>query len=437
MVQPLLPNQPLKSFYPWLIVGIVAMMQILVSTRVLSIGVFIEPWETQFGWSKNDISLGYAISLLTAALASPFSGYIGDRFGAKISGFVGILIFFVAMILMSFITELWHFWLIFGIFLGIAQAIILVPLVPAAMTWFRRKLDVAMGIVFLSWGIGPAFITPLLVVSLNNFGWRVTFFLLAIVSTLIMGSLLILFKNRPSDINMDAYGTLPGDLPIVGMRPPAILLKEFNHHMRKTRAYWNLSSIHFLGCVGHSMIIVWIIPFAMDRGFTLMEASFIYTLMSTVSIVTRFLAPILCDRYGMRGSLSTFFILQGFPVLVLAYTQTSSMFILMAIIFGIGWGGESGGFPIFNRKYFGQAPMGSPHGVQLLGAGVGMALGGWMGGAIYDIFDSYSWALILSGVASLGGAFSIMILENPSKLLIPDWIQREKNYNELNVIKEL
>ena len=423
-------NQTLKSFYPWLIVGIVAMMQILVSTRVLSIGIFIEPWEIQFGWSKNDISLGYAISLLTAALASPFSGYIGDRFGAKISGLVGITIFFISMLLMTFITELWHFWLIFGIFLGIAQSLILVPLIPAVMTWFRRKLGVVMGIVFVSWGIGPAFLTPLLAVSLENFGWRVTFFLLAIVSTLIMGTLLILFKNRPSDINMDAYGTLPGDLPIGARRPPAILLKEFNHHMKKTRAYWNLSSIHFLGCVGHSMIIVWIIPLAMDRGFTLLEASFIYTLMSTISIATRFLAPILCEKYSMRGSLAMFFILQGLPILVVAYTQTSSMFILMAIIFGIGWGGESGGFPIFNRKYFGQAPMGSPHGIQLLGAGLGMALGGWMGGPIYDIFGSYTWALVISAVASIGGSVSIMILENPSKMLIPDWVQREKLHNE-------
>ena len=207
--------------------------------------------------------------------------------------------------------------------------------------------------------------------------------------------------------------------------------------MRKTRAYWNLSSIHFIGCVGHSMIIVWIIPVAMDIGFTLLQASFIYTLMSTISIGTRFLAPILCEKYGMRTSLSAFFILQGFPVLILAYTESSSMFIFMAVIFGIGWGGESGGFPIFNRKYFGQAPMGSPHGIQLLGAGVGMALGGWMGGPIYDIFGSYAWALVIASIASIGGAVSIMILENPSKLLIPDWVKIENTYNESLAIKEI
>ena len=235
-----------------------------------------------------------------------------------------------------------------------------------------------MGVVFASWGIGPAFITPLLAFGLENFGWRTTFFLLAIVSSFIMFTLLVLFRNRPSDINMDAYGTLPTDEPIIGRTPPAILLKEFNSYMRKTRAYWNLSSIHFLGCVGHSMIIVWIIPIAMERGFTLLEASFIYTLMSTISIGTRFLAPVMCEKYGIRISLSSFFILQGLPILVLAYTETSFMFILMSIIFGIGWGGESGGFPIFNRKYFGQAPMGSPHGIQVLGAGLGMGLGGWM-----------------------------------------------------------
>ena len=65
-----------------------------------------------------------------------------------------------------------------------------------------------------------------------------------------------------------------------------------------------------------------------------------------------------------------------------------------------------------------------------------MALGGWIGGPIYDIFGSYTWALVISALASVGGAVSIMILENPSSLLIPDWIKKEKTYNESLVVEE-
>ena len=106
------------------------------------------------------------------------------------------------------------------------------------------------------------------------------------------------------------------------------------------------------------------------------------------------------------------------------------VFILFAITFGIGYGGETGGFPILNRKYFGHAPMGRAHGFQMLGAGIGMALGGWVGGPIYDISGSYNWALAISVVASLGGAISIVLLESTSKLLIPDWKKAEKSFLE-------
>ena len=73
--------------------------------------------------------------------------------------------------------------------------------------------------------------------------------------------------------------------------------------------------------------------------------------------------------------------------------------------------------------------MGDTHGFQMLGAGIGMAFGGWIGGPVFDIFGSYDWAIGISLVASLGGALSIALLENPARLLIPDWEVAEKEYD--------
>ena len=95
------------------------------------------------------------------------------------------------------------------------------------------------------------------------------------------------------------------------------------------------------------------------------------------------------------------------------------------VSFGIGYGGETGGFPILNRRYYGQAPTGAPHGWQMAGAGLGMALGGWIGGPIFDIFGSYDVALWISIATSLAGALNILVLEPTDKLLIPDWEAEE------------
>ena len=191
--------------------------------------------------------------------------------------------------------------------------------------------------------------------------------------------------------------------------------------MRRTKAFWNLSSIHFLGCVGHAIILVYLVPLAMREGLTLVTAAGLLTVLSAVSTITRMTTPMLCERYGPKPVMALMYVAQALPVLMLFWTHDVWSFYLFAVIFGIGYGGEAGGFPILNRTYYGHAPVGSAFGVQMLGASLGMALGGWLGGPIFDITGSYDIALWLSVAASMVGAVSILALESTHRLLIPDW----------------
>jgi len=416
--------------YAWVIVVIIAGMQIVGSSIRMAFGVFIDPLQAQFGWSQGGIGFAYAICSMVSAVVAPLAGNLGDRFGAKKSMLVGIFVYLIGMLATAFVKDLWQFWLTYGVILGVAQAIFLVPLIPAAMIWFRRHLGLAMGLIMASWGIGPALATPLVAFMIQTFGWSVAFVSIGIASTLMMLALVSVFKNRPADVGGLAYGTFKSDPPLSDKLPPAILLDEFKGHMRKTAAYWNMSSIHFLGCVGHAVILIWIIPMATSKGMSAIDASLIFTLFSAVSIVTRLTTPVLCERLGVRTVMTFFYILQGAPVLLLIFSSMDGVFLIFAVSFGVGYGGETGGFPILNRKYFGHAPMGGAHGFQMLGAGIGMALGGWIGGPVFDIFVSYNAAFAISVVASLAGALSIILLENPAKLLIPDWQKSEEEFEQ-------
>jgi MFS family permease len=425
-------NPPgLKTFYwhyAWVIVVIIASMQIVGTSIRMAFGVFIDPLQAQFGWSQGGIAFAYAITSVVSAVVSPWAGNLGDKYGAKNAMVVGTIIYLVGMLATAFVTTLWQFWFTYGVILGIAQAIFLVPLIPAAMIWFRRHLGMAMGLVMASWGLGPALATPLVAYMIESYGWTFAFLSIGIVTTLIMFFLIAVFRNRPADVGSEAYGTVSGDPSLSDKLPPAVLLKEFKGHMKKTAAYWNMSSIHFLGCVGHAVILIWIIPMATSKGLTPIDASLILTLFSAVSIATRLTTPMLCEKMGVRTVMTVFYILQGAPVLLLIFSSADSVFIVFAVTFGIGYGGETGGFPILNRKYFGHAPMGGAHGFQMLGAGIGMAVGGWIGGPVFDIFNSYNAAFWISVLASFGGALSIVLLENPAKLIIPDWRKSEEEY---------
>jgi MFS family permease len=253
----------------------------------------------------------------------------------------GTFVFLIGMLSTAFVKELWQFWFTYGVILGIAQAIFLVPLIPAAMIWFRRHLGLAMGLIMASWGVGPALATPLVAFMIQKFGWTFAFVSIGIVSTLIMLALVSVFKNRPVDVGGVAYGTLKSDPPLSDKLPPSILLDEFKGHMKKTAAYWNMSSIHFLGCVGHAVILIWIIPMATSRGMSAIDASLILTLFSAVSIVTRLTTPVLCERLGVRTVMTFFYILQGAPVLLLIFSSMDGVFLIFAVSFGVGYGGEN------------------------------------------------------------------------------------------------
>ena len=150
-------------------------------------------------------------------------------------------------------------------------------------------------------------------------------------------------------------------------------------------------------------------------------AAGVLSTLALVSVTTRFLTPVISDYIGARGTMAAAFIWQGLPVLLLFWAHEPWQFYMFAVIFGIGYGGEGSAFPVINRQYFGRGPMGSSFGWQQLGAGSGMALGAWVGGALFWIFDSYTATILVSTLTSVAGAVVIMSMEPTGHVLIPDW----------------
>ncbi len=108
------------------------------------------------------------------------------------------------------------------------------------------------------------------------------------------------------------------------------------------------------------------------------------------------------------------FFLQALPITLLFWAHEAWQFYLFAVLFGIGFGGEMSAFPIINRQYYGNAPTGTVYGWQMLGAGVGMASGAFLGGVLRDLTGDYTLSLACSFVLSLTGATAILILPSTS-----------------------
>ena len=413
----------LKIHYAWVIIGLSALLYLGGGSITQAFGVVILPLQSEYGWSQGSITLAYGISAIMSAALSPVIGMATDRYGGRPVLFVGVACFFIGTAVSALATDVWHIWLSYGLFLGVTQACLNIALITTATYWFREKLGVGVGLLQCAQGVGPAGTTLLIGLLLAHYDWRVAFWSLGIGCGTAMAIVVFFFRSKPADMGIDPFGG----------QWPGVINQQFTREIRmlrdkvraasiqSTSAFWKLVFIHYLGCLSHAIVIVYIIPIAVLAGVGSVAAAGVLSTLALVSGLTRFLTPVLADSFGARGTMAVFYVLQGLPVLMLFWTNDTWNFYLFAVIFGIGYGGEGSAFPIINRSYSGQGSLGRSFGWQLSGAMLGMATGGWIGGVLFGFFGDYVLTIALSVATSLAGAVVIMSMDRTDRILILDW----------------
>ena len=234
---------------------------------------------------------------------------------------------------------------------------------------------------------------------------------------------IMLYRNHPSDINVRPFGADPDDpmeLPSIGIEAK-IRSTVFLKRARKTNAFWNLIGIHYWGCAGHSIIVVWLASIAEHNGLDAIQAASVFVVMTISSTLTRFGSPILSDLLGSKLIMGLCFMLQVIPIAILLFSSEIWLFYVFAVLFGIGFGGEMSSFPIINRQYYRGAPVARTYGWQMMGAGTGMASGAMIGGFLRDVTGDFDATLIVSMAFSFMGVISIILLPSTKKEQVPDW----------------
>ena len=412
-----------RIHYAWGIVGVAAIIWTTSSSVRFATSILVPEFESKFHWSYGFITLAITIQWLVSGVLSPVVGWLGDRYGVRRVMLGGAVLFIFGMMLIGTMTQVWQFWLYFGVILGVAMAIFQVNLVAGVPLWFKTNLGLAMGTLQGLQGIGTAFMILILFLLFSNFGLKWTFWGPGIVGGTILLVAIRGFHNEPAEVGLRPYGASPEE-PIRRLQnneTAKIRTSVFQKQAQKTPAFWNLIGIHFWGCAGHNLILVLLIAMAEDNGISRGMAVAIYITMNVVSTITRFFVPLLADRTGSKGVMGVSFILQAFPVLLLLVAHDPWLFFVFAILFGIGMGGEMTAFPIINRQYYGNAPTGTTYGYQTLGGGMGMALGPLAGAFLRDLTGVFYPAIIMSFVLSLIGVISIFVLPTTRREQIPQW----------------
>ena len=330
--------------YAWSIVAVGTILRISVNFVSQAFAVLLVILQQEpFGWSLTGIVLAQVFRSVIGAVLGPVAGWVGDRYGARRSLLVAATLYIVGMLLLSTITQLWQLYIYYSLILGTAQALFQVNIPTTVAAWFQRRLGVAVGIQQSIGGMGSSITAPALALLLSRLEWDQAFWIIAPVGGIIIFALLSRFHGDPADRGMRPYGSTEDDPPPVATTDPAInkvRSQVFLQHARRTFAFWNLPTIHHLGCVGHSIVMWHVVYFATLHEVPLVAAAMIVTIYTASSVGSRFMTPVLADHFGSKGVMALAYLIQGITVALLFWTHEVWQFYLFAVLFGIGFGGE-------------------------------------------------------------------------------------------------
>ena len=169
---------PFGIHYSWVIVAVLATVQVFGSSIFMIAGVMVPPLtdpDGGFRWGIGELSVAIGLYYVFSAIFAPITGHLGDKFGARPMMLVGAVMYGVGMVALGFVSELWHFFLFYSFLMSFTASITMVPLMASISGWFRRRLGWGVGILWATGGIGTAILAPVIAYMLDTIGWQSAF----------------------------------------------------------------------------------------------------------------------------------------------------------------------------------------------------------------------------------------------------------------------
>ena len=355
----------------------------LASMAYYATGIWIRPWQEEFGWTRAEIGAMQTLSVLTMMVLATFAGRLIDKYGLRLVTTISLAGY--GVLLLGFTQMTGALWQLYA--LSIAYAVFGVASTGLAFTravnaYFKRHRGLALGIALTSTGVVaylmPKYMTPFVAEN----GWRAGYFIMFLIVMAALPIVWFLIKDAPPQEEGDAETKTPS----LGL--------TFAEAVR-TATFWKVAGIFFFISVAILGLIPALIPLLQDAGMSAADAGGLAAIMGLSVMIGRLLIGFVIDRVFAPYVTAFVFGCTGLGCLALTLGGVDYA-IVTAIALGFAVGAEVDLIGYYTARYFGLAHYGSIYGLQysifIFGAGVSPIYTGY----IWDVTSSYDIALMMA-----------------------------------------
>lgn len=386
-----------------------------------SFGLFYTAILDEYGWGRAETAGAFSLMMIFHALLSPVSGILIDRIGPRKLFPIGGMIVGIGLISSSFISEIWHLYLYFGVITAFGiNTQSFAPHMSLIPRWFVRKKGFASGMVLSGMGTGTLIMALIIGSIIDTAGWRAAFLTLsAFIFCLVVPLNILLQRNGPEEVGQTLeesglslgrnYKPVEENLEKKGETPLAHDMWTFKAALQ-TRAFWCLVFMGFAQGEAINTIVVHLAPHIVDIGFSRMLAASMVGLVGLLGSIGTILFGFFSDRVGRESGYFIATVSGSLGILLLIFVADSSLKWLLYVIvmlYGLCYGGIAAITAAATGDLFSGRALGRIISIQAVSFGLGGSLGAYFGGYFFDRLGSYEipFSIVLISIIMSAIAF--------------------------------
>ena len=418
------PRKGPRIFYGWWLVGLSLVLTGMASGAVWGgVGVWLKTMEVHFGWTRTQMTGAFSMAQLEGSIVGPLAGYSIDRIGPRLMVLFGAVVVGAGFVVLSRTSNLAMFYAAFAMFMLGASTGTWLPSMAAVSRWFLRRRATAVAIAAEGNYLGGLVLVPVLAwaVAPDSYGWQVTALGIGVAFLAMALPAAWVMRNTPEEYGEvpDGHGASNPPSPTAAAAPRASggLADSVDFTARqamRTRAFWLISFGHAIASMVNQTLLVHLVPLLTDLGLSLQTAANMSAALMGSAMAGSLIAGYVGDRMPKHLGLFFFVAVQvaGFGMTILI--DGIPLALLVAVIYGIGFGGRNPLAVAIRADYFGQRAFATITGLSMAPMFFLQLVAPLFAAAMFDWRGSYTIAFAILTVTGVVGALLFLPATKPA-----------------------